>query len=193
MECSEFLSQFSEFYDAPQGAAVRKEAEAHMAACGKCARYHEVVSRSVALLRVMPRAELAESFRPRLQHRLFHLEDGAAVGGPGRGSATPAVTVLAMAILLITVAWSPMLGNGVPEVELPAIIVSGPPILDPLLDLDAGGLLPVSAGVPASSGLFPGGLWSDARSLLYEYSPMSERSRGRRDSDGPILRRTGLD
>ena len=164
-----------------------------MAACGKCARYQEVVSRSVALLHVMPRAELAESFRPRLEHRLFHLADGGAVGRPGRGSATPVVTLLGMAILLTAVAWSPTMGSSVPEVELPAIVVSGPPLLDPLLDPDAAGLMPVSSGVPASSGLFPGGLWSDAKSLLYEYSPMSERYRGQRDSGERVLRRTGFD
>ena len=164
-----------------------------MAACGKCARYQEVVSRSVALLHAMPKAELAESFRPRLQHRLFHLDDGGAVGRPGRGSATPAVTVLGMAILLTAVAWSPMIGGSVPEVELPAIVVSGPPLLDPLLDPDAAGLMPVSSGVPASSDLFPGGLWSDAKNLLYEYSPMSERYRGQRNPGERVLRRTGLD
>ncbi len=172
-----------------------------MAACGKCARYQEVVSRSVALLHVMPRAELGESFRPRLEHRLFHLDDGGAVGRSGRGSATPAVTVLGMAILLTAVAWSPTIGSGVPEVQLPAIIVSGPPTLDPLLDpgldlrldADAAGLVPVSSRVPASSGLFPGGLWSDAKNLLYEYSPMSERYRGQRDPGERVLRRTGLD
>ena len=164
-----------------------------MASCEKCARYQEVVSRSVALLHVMPRAELAESFRPRLQHRLFHLDDGGSVAQTGRGSATPAVTVLGMAILLTAIAWSPTIGSGVPEVELPAIVVSGPPLLDPLLDPDAAGLMPVSSGVPASSDLFPGGLWSDAKSLLYEYSPMSERYRGQRNPGERVLRRTGLD
>ncbi len=193
MDCSEFLSRFSEFYDAPRGAPARKEAEAHMAACEKCARYQEVVSRSVALLHVMPRAELAESFRPRLQHRLFHLDDAGAVARPGRGSATPAVTVLGMAVLLTAIAWSPTIGSGVPEVELPAIVVSGPPLLDPLLDPDAAGLMPVSSGVPASSGLFQGGLWSDAKNLLYEYSPMSERYRGQRDPGERVLLRTGFD
>ena len=193
MDCSEFLSRFSEFYDAPHGAPVNQEAEAHVAVCGKCARYQEVVSRSVALLHAMPRAELAESFRPRLQHRLFHLDDGAAVAGSGRGSATPAATVLGMAILLTAVAWSPTIGSDIPEVELPAIVVSGPPMSDPLLDLDAAGLMPVSSGVPASSGLFPGGLWSDAKNLLYEYSPMSERYRGQRNPGERVLRKTGFD
>ncbi len=168
-----------------------------MAVCGKCARYQDVVARSVALLHVMPRAELAENFRPRLEHRLFHLDDPDAVGRPGRGSATPAVTVLAMAILLTAVAWSPTIGSGVPEVQLPAIIVSGPPtfdpLLDPRLDPDAAAFMPVSSSVPASSGLFPGGLWSDAKNLLYEYSPMSERYRGQRDPGERVLRRTGLD
>ncbi len=186
MNCSDFLSRFSEFYDAPDGAPVRQEAEAHMAACAKCARYREVVSRSVALLHLMPRAELAESFRPRLQHRLFHLDDGGSVARPGRGSAIPAVTVLGMAILLTAVAWSPIIGSGVPEVDLPAIIVSGPPP-DPLLQPAALGRTPVS------SDLFPGGLWSDPDDLLYEYSSMSGRYRGQQDRDERVLRKTGLD
>jgi hypothetical protein len=207
MICSEFVSRFSEFYDAPIGAPERLEAEAHMASCEKCARYREVVSRSVALLNAMPKAELAESFRPRLQHRLFHLDDGSSVAQTGRGSATPAVTVLGMAILLTAVAWSPTIGSGIPEVALPAIVVSGPPMPAPFFDPDAlrptpdalrptpDALrpTPVSSGVPASSSLFPGGLWSDAKSLLYEYSPMSERYRGDRDRGERLLRRTGLD
>ena len=187
MDCSEFLSRFSEFYDAPTGAPVRQEAEAHMAACVKCARYREVVSRSVALLHLMPRAELAESFRPRLEHRLFHLDDGGSVARPGRGSAIPAVTVLGMAILLTAVAWSPRIGSGVPQVDLPAIIVSGPQRPDPFLE--AGGLGPR----PVSSDLFPGGLWSDPDDLLFEYSVMGERYRGQQESGEPVLRKTGLD
>ena len=187
MNCSEFLSQFSEFYDAPHGAPEREEAEAHMAVCAKCARYLEVVARSVALLHEMPRAELAESFRMRLQHRLFHLDDGVSVARPGRGSAIPVVTVMGMAILLTAVAWSPRMRNGVPEVDLPAIIVSGPPLIDPLFEFNAIG------PVPVSSDLFSGGLWSDANDLLYEYSPMSERYRGQQESDERVLRRTGLD
>jgi hypothetical protein len=157
-----------------------------MAACGKCARYREVVSRSVALLHAMPKAELAESFRPRLEHRLFHLDDGGLVAHPGRGSAISAMTVLGMAILLTAVAWSPRIRSTVPEVHLPAIVVSGPPPA-PLLGPD------VLGPTPVSSDLFTGGLWSDAEDLLYEYSPMSERYRDRQDGSEPVLRRTGFD
>ncbi len=187
MDCSEFLRRFSEFYDAPQAAPVRQEAEAHLAVCEKCVRYQDVVSRSVALLHVMPRAEFAESFRPRLEHRLFHLDDAGAVTRSGNGSAAPAFTVLGMAILLTAVAWTPTIGSDVPEVDLPPIVVSRPPLLDPVLDADAFGPTPVS------SGLLSGGLWSDTEDLLFEYSPMSERSRGHRQRGERVLRRTGLD
>ena len=110
-----------------------------------------------------------------------------SVARPGRGSAIPVVTVMGMAILLTAVAWSPRMRNGVPEVDLPAIIVSGPPLIDPLFEFNAIG------PVPVSSDLFSGGLWSDANDLLYEYSPMSERYRGQQESDERVLRRTGLD
>ncbi|HIF06033.1 MAG TPA: hypothetical protein EYQ64_03530 [Gemmatimonadetes bacterium] len=135
----------------------------------------------------MPRAELAESFRPRLEHRLFHLDDAGAVTRSGNGSAAPAFTVLGMAILLTAVAWTPTIGSDVPEVDLPPIVVSRPPLLDPVLDADAFGPTPVS------SGLLSGGLWSDTEDLLFEYSPMSERSRGQRERGERVLRRTGLD
>ena len=106
---------------------------------------------------------------------------------PGKGSATPAVTVLGMAILLTAIAWSPIFGSGVPEVDLPAIVVSGPPMSELLFEPDALGVTPVS------SGLFSGGLWSDAENLLYEYSPMSERYRDQQDRGERVLRKTGLD
>jgi hypothetical protein len=92
-----------------------------------------------------------------------------------------------MAILLTAVAWLPKIGGGVPEVDLPAIVVSGPPMPEFLFEPDGPRLTPVS------SGLFPGGLWSDAENLLYEYSPMSERNRGRQDGGERVLRKTGLD
>jgi hypothetical protein len=158
-----------------------------MAECAKCARYHEVVSRSVALLGLMPEADLTESFRPRLRHRLFHLEDGGSLARTGKGSAAPAMMVVGMAVLLSAVAWSPAIRSGLPEVDLPAIVVSGPPTRDLRLEPDAFGRAPVS------SGLLSGGLWSDGENLLYEYSPMSERYRERQDRSERVLRRTGLD
>ncbi len=182
MDCSDFLGRFSEFYDAPPGAPVRRAAEAHMAECEKCARYEQVVSQGVTLLQAMPQVELAESFRPRLQHRLFHIDDGDVGFRATSDSAVPVAAAVGMAILLAFIAWSPSLGRSTPEVMLPAIIVSAPPAGEPLFTTDAFGM-PVTA--PRALG---SGLWSNPNTLLYEYSPMSERSR-----NNSALRRTGLD
>ncbi len=183
MNCSEFIHRFSEFYDAPLGAAIRLEAEAHLEECENCARYRDVVSRGVILLQSLPAVELPESFRPRLQHRLFHLADPHAVAGGASGSAVPFVTALGMALLLTVIAWSPTIGDSLPEVELPPIVVSAPPERGHLFPTDALGFPPL--GSPLD---FRGGLWSDPNSLLYEYSPMSERYR-----TNSVLRRAGLD
>ncbi len=182
MDCSEFLSRFSEFIDAPAECTFRREAEDHLEECDKCARYKSVVDRGVRMLQSMPRAEVPESFRPRLQHRLYHLDD-ALVVSRASGSAVSVTTALGMAVLLTVIAWAPKAMQRTPEVQLPAIVVSGPPRGDPLLLTDPRGFQP-----PSSALNLTGGLWSDPNSLLYEYSPMRERYRSNR-----LLRRTGLD
>ena len=182
MDCSEFLRRFSEFLDAPAECSLRREAEAHVADCPKCARYQSVVDRGIRVLQSMPRAEVPESFRPRLQHRLYHLDD-ALVGTGASASAVSVTTALGMAVLLTVIAWAPRAVQGTPEVHLPAIVVSGPPRVDPLLLTDPRGFQ-----LPSSTLNLTGGLWSDPNSLLYEYSPMRERYRTNR-----VLRRTGLD
>jgi len=177
MDCSEFLSRFSEFYDAPPGAPDRKAAQAHMEECEKCARYEQVVSRGVTLLQTMPRMEVPDSFRPRLQHRLFHIDDGDVRALPSSGSAVPVAAAVGMAMLLAFIAWYPSLGRTTPEVSLPAIVVYGPPQPEPLFPVPAGSRLNLANG-----------LWSNPNTLLYEYSPMGERYRNQAG-----LRRTGLD
>ena len=137
--------------------------------------------RGVELLQAMPQVELADSFRPRLQHKLFHVDDGDAVTQVGSGSAVPVAAALGMALLLAFIAWYPSFLR-TPEVSLPAIVVSRPPEPPPLFETDA-------FGMPAGSSLNLGsGLWSNPNTLLYEYSPMSERYRS-----NSALRRTGLD
>ena len=166
MDCSEFLSHFSEFIDAPAECTFRREAEAHLEECDKCARYKTVVDRGVRMLQSMPRAEVTESFRPRLEHRLYHLDDALMVSRAS-GSAVSVTTAFGMAVLLTVIAWAPKAMQQTPEVQLPAIVVSGPPRGEPLLVTDPRGFQP-----PSSSLNLTGGLWSDPNSLLYEYSPM---------------------
>ena len=153
-----------------------------MAECESCSRYERVVARGVDLLRSMPRIDLAESFRPRLEHRLFHIDQDGSAARTASGSVVPAAAAVGLAILLAVLAWYPSWGRATPEVSLPAIIVSDPPQSEPLIPTEGMGA-PVAP--PLNLG---GGLWSDPNTLLYRYSPMSERYR-----NNSALRRTGLD
>ncbi len=180
MECSEFLRRFSDFYDGSPDPRFRRPLEAHLEHCEKCARYERAVASGAALLRTLPRIELSESFRPTLEHRLFHVKDENALTRAARSSAVPVLAAVGIAIILAIVAWSPTLGRSTAQVALAPIVVSDPPSPEPAF--------------PASTGFRPWepalslekGLWSDPNALLYEYSPMRERYR----AESP-LRRTG--
>lgn len=189
MDCSEFIARFSDYYDRSGTVDETGAMEAHLESCGSCRRYHRVVTRGGQLLRSLPRPTVRPDFRPRLQHRIYHLEDEAVLS-PASGSGTTAVTAVAMAVLLTLAAWTPAVTLDRGEV--------GP--LPDIADTFRRPL-PERAAEPAS--LFPPasvatprpfrerGLWSatHSHSLLYEYSLLStERSRERAQ-----LRQMGLE
>ncbi len=181
MECSEFLRRFSDFFDGSPESPLRRRAEAHLEHCEKCARYERAVVSGAAVLQKLPPIQLSESFRPTLEHRLFHLENDNALARAAAASAVPVMTAVGMAIVLAIVAWSPTLGRSTAEVELAPIVVSGPPSRGPALAPGTGSLIPWEPALSLEKGL-----WSDPNALLYEYSPMRERYR----AEGR-LRRTG--
>ncbi len=182
MDCSEFLSRFSDFYDAPPESRLRRQMEAHLDRCDGCARYERAVSSGEALLRTLPRVELSESFRPTLEHRLFHLEDENALARAAGVSAVPVLTAVGMAIVLAIVAWSPKFERATAQVELEPIVVSGPSSSESAF---AAGTVSFAPLEPALS--LEKGLWSDPNALLYEYSAMRERYQAK-----DFLRRTGF-
>jgi hypothetical protein len=185
MNCSEFLTRFSDFYDEPSGSEIRRQAERHMDSCSACRRYFEVVERGVKMLRSMPAVELSPSFGSRLEHRIHHVLDEVSNRRDGNGSAIPVVALVGMAVLLTVVAWVPKLRDGIPEVEIAPIVISDPP--SDAMPLRVGPS-PFLTGRPGSLLRVDDGLWSDPNSLLYRYSPLSEKYRTDR-----VLRRTGLD
>ena len=181
VECSEFLSRFSDFYDAPPESRLRRQVEAHLEQCEKCARYERAVASGAALLQALPRVELSESFRPTLEHRLFHLEDENAFARAAGASAVPVLTAVGLAIVLAIVAWSPTFRRSTVQVDLAPIVVSGPPLPEPAFPALTGSFSPREPALDLQKGL-----WSDPNALLYEYSPMRERYR----AEG-LLRQTG--
>ena len=118
MECSEFLSRFSDFYDAPPQSPLRRQAEVHLEGCEKCARYGRAVASGAALLKTLPRVELSESFRPTLEHRLFHLEDENMLARATGASAVPVLTAVGLAVVIAIVAWAPKFTRTSVQVDL---------------------------------------------------------------------------
>ena len=182
MDCSEFLSRFSEFYDAPEESQLRRRVEAHVGECQQCARYERAVASGAALLQTLPRIEPSDSFRSTLEHRLFHLEEENALVRTAAASVVPALTAVGMAVVLAVVAWSPTFGDSTVEVDLAPIIVSDPPSREPVF---LAGQRRFARQDPAL--ILEKGLWSDTNALLYEYSPMRQRYQSE-----DFLRRTGF-
>ena len=129
MNCSDYVAALTDHLD---GSALEEDVrglEAHLESCAACRRYRAVVEKGAELLRALPEPELTEDFGPRLQHRLYHVDEEAALYGAA--SATPAMTVVGMALLLTALAWSPTLRHRAPERVLEPSGVDPPPVALP--------------------------------------------------------------
>jgi hypothetical protein len=181
MTCESFLEGFTEFRDGVATDAFRRDAEEHLKTCPDCRHYQRVVERGLDVLRDDQPLEVPEDFRPRLRHRLFHVDDEAALHRHINSGAT-GLAVLSIALVLSVVVWSPLLRPDAPVVQLSPIVVSRPPA--PLRLEPAG--IPLD-DEPAGSPAADADLWHDAHVLLFQYSALSQRYRQR-----ALLRRAGL-
>lgn len=189
MTCQEFLVRFSEYYDERLEIPEEEAFDGHLRKCASCRRYVSVVERGTGLLRSLPDPEVPSDFRPRLQHRLYHVDDSRALSRGAGTSATTAVTALAMAVLLGLAAWTPTLMDGGPEVvRLPAIEVTRPARPATFFPRSsAAALFSVEMERRASTADSFGPLWDRPNDVLYRYSPLSGRH------GEPRLVRTGFD
>jgi len=176
--CSEYVERFSEIYDATASPEVVRQADEHLASCPACRRYRHVVERGAQLLRSLPAPDVNEDFVPRLQHRIYHVDQDEVLRRHTNSGAT-ALAVLGMAVLLVAVAWAPMLRPSAPVVELAPIVINRPPAA-----VRARSVASFSAFASRPAGqAVQAGLWGDARTLLFEYSRLAQRY-GQRSSLG---------
>jgi len=177
MNCSEFITRFSEYYDGGDDGQDGAAMEAHLEACPSCRRYHRIVSKGGQMLRALPKPAMPTDFRGRLQHRIYHVEDEAALAQPV-SSGTTGATALAMAVLVSLAAWTPTVTDSAPTVEVAPIVVQTP--LVPTSAFTPPGSTPLLSQPPLfKTGSTPSGqrLWVNSHSLMYEYSPLSEKYR----------------
>lgn len=167
MTCTDFRDRFSDYYDGTGAPSFLGDADAHVAACPDCRRYHAVVAEGSAILRGGAPVAVSEDFMPRLQHRIYHLEDDSALARAQSASGTTVSTAVAIAALIALAAWSPTLMRE-PRVELPEIVVSRP---EPRAVGVRAPQLWVSASEPTFVSAVDRGLWDDPE-VFTRYSPL---------------------
>ena len=192
--CDGFLDGFSDYLDGDLSAQSAEAFDHHLESCEDCQRYHEVMVRSLALVRALDPPNPSELFHDRLNARLYVEEERSRATGPV-GSGASSGTMVLMTVLFAAAAWSPALGKDSLE-----LVPVGPPVA-------ASELAGVLSGTPlvesAGLGAFSAGqitlyqaeeleedLWSYPNAVFFEYSSLSKR--GRVGSSGDIVRSVGL-
>jgi anti-sigma factor RsiW len=168
MNCSDFLSRFTDYRDGVLPEAEVEAVESHLRDCDTCGRYHDVLERGSDLLRALPEPELRADFVPRLRHRLYHVDDERALAAHQSGA--PALTVLGIAIILTALAWAPVLRGAGGDLVLEPIVVDRVPDrshLRPAL------LAPPGTFSTSTPSEIPSELFENT--LLYDYSALSQR------------------
>lgn len=174
MRCQEFLEAYPAVADGLGGEAEAARVRAHREGCPRCDRYARVLERGTELLDGLPTLEPSDAFQARLEHRLLHVdEELAALRRGGAVSATTGAAALAMAVLLLAVAWSASIQVAPPRVVLPAV-TAVPPAPRPnavrlLRTMESNSLRLRPAG------LFGDELWQPTAPSLYDYSPLRSR------------------
>lgn len=184
MHCRSFLDRYSDYHDGLMPEEVAADFERHLDECSDCRRYRNVLSVSTGVLRGLPRLEAGDSFRHLLVHRLSVNQEIERLWIGSRGSAVTTGAVLALAILLTALAWSPMLGPEPVEITLDPIVVTTPSVRATPLGTFSSSLL---VGIPAGAGEME--LWLSPSELFYQYSAFSQRGR---PAPQPAFVRTGL-
>lgn len=161
LDCSDFLEEYTGFRDGSLEAARHAALSSHVERCASCARYDRVVRGGVEIVRSLPEIEPSGDFLPRLQHRIYHLEDADALR-ERRASGASAVLLSGIALAIGATAWAPLMRTSAPVVELPPVVAHAPHKVEALQHLFRAG--PLLTAPTAGS--------APPRSLFYEYSPL---------------------
>ena len=186
MDCSELISRFTDYLDGSASSEDLRVMEAHLAGCSSCRRYKAVLEHGSSLLRSLPRPELRDDFAPRLQHRLYHVQEERSLSDHV-ASGAPALAVFGIAVLLAAVAWAPLMRGSAPVVELQPIVVDRAPtrLFSPPARVPSAPAGIRSVGTADRQDVLDRDLWDDA--TLFEYSRLNRGYQG-----GPQPRQVGL-
>jgi anti-sigma factor RsiW len=127
VSCSEFLREYSEYRDGMMDGDRCAEVETHLASCPSCAKYDTVVREGVGELLGLSEVEPSYDFMPRLQHRLYNVDEEASWSRRRDVSGTSVSFVVLLGLLIGLAAWLPLMRSQGAVIELPAVAAVAPP------------------------------------------------------------------
>ena len=149
--CREFLARHSDYLDGLLPADQAASLQLHMHACRVCARYDRIVRQGAELVRELPDVAPSPDFEQRLQHRIYHIDDGAVLGDVR--PTTGAVASLAVAGIIALLAWSPLMVPGDSDDGAVASTERRPPMVEAFTEvLSHVPALPEPGQLPAGAG-----------------------------------------
>jgi anti-sigma factor RsiW len=125
-DCDRFIQEYSEYRDGVLTPDREAEFREHVAACPCCARYDRVLRAAGELLAQMPCAEPDEDFMPRLQHRLYNIDEGLG-DMPANRFAGAAALVGVAAVGILALFWLPFAAAVPMEMQLDPVAAYVPP------------------------------------------------------------------
>ena len=124
MACKEFIERHSEYLDGMLSADERRRFDAHLARCKSCRRYRRVLARGLAAWRALPPVSTSPDFLPRLQHRLYHVDESSKRSWRSQFGRAAAIAVASAGLFTLGVS------NGsqpvLVEVQLPPVMADVP-------------------------------------------------------------------
>lgn len=121
--CDEILTLHSDYLDGLLAAHEAARIQWHLSQCTSCARYDRIVRRSLDMVRELPEVQPSDDFEERLQHRIYHVQDGEAIAEP---RAAGGAAALAVASVIALLAWSPLMFSERDGEPAAAVVAASP-------------------------------------------------------------------
>ncbi|MXX78890.1 MAG: zf-HC2 domain-containing protein, partial [Gemmatimonadales bacterium] len=124
MVCKEFIERHTDYLDGTLADGERRRFDAHLEGCKSCRRYQRVMTRGLAAWRALPRVTTSPDFLPRLQHRLYHVDESPKRSWRGQVGRAAAIALASAGLFTLGVS------NGsqplLVEVQLPPVMADVP-------------------------------------------------------------------
>jgi hypothetical protein len=124
MDCREFLDNYSDYLDRRLESRPLSEYRDHLRNCPSCGRYDRTVQKGLRVVRDLTPPAPAPDFKPRLQHRIFHVQDEISRSSGWRAGLTTGIAAALAGVLLMS-SFSALKGRQ-DVLQLPPVVVEAP-------------------------------------------------------------------